>query len=137
MVYILADSSSTDFGSFRYEETLFSSAKANFKFLSIAVLILYCHFLNLKNLFLPLLLSWYISEVCPTSVPRPRSYLVYVIGAPVLLFLSELSWSNSLHSWPKSIIFSSMTSPQSLQITSPFSLLRIKFIPPHSGHFFM
>src|SRR3989344_4951383 len=54
LLYILADSSSTDFGSFKYEETLFNSANANLRFLSIAVDILCCHFLNLKNLFFPL-----------------------------------------------------------------------------------
>src|SRR3989344_5855366 len=122
IVYILAASSSTDFGSFKYDATLLSSANASFKFLSIAVLTLYCHFLNLKNLFLPFDSSLYMSLFCPISVPNPLSNLVQVEGAPVLLTLSACSESNSLHSCSKSTIFSSRTNPQSLQIISPFSL---------------
>src|SRR3989344_4242132 len=58
------------------------------------------------------------------------------MGAPALLSFSPSSESNSRHSWPKSIIFSSMTRPQSLQMTSPFSLFQVRLMLPHSGHFF-
>src|SRR3989344_8579892 len=58
------------------------------------------------------------------------------IGAPPLPFFSDLS-NCPPASWPVSTIFSSIISPQSLQIISPCWSSYVRFTPPHSGHLFI
>src|SRR3989344_3698014 len=74
-----------------------------------------------------------MSEISPMFVVSPWSNFCLDIGAPPLPFFSDLSnWPPT--SCPVSTILSSIISPQSPQIISPFWSSCVRFILLHSGH---